>query len=116
MKTNVNNNKNGLAKKALLLACGILVVGAAALGVGNYQQTLRELETREHDALVLDRLGQAARFNILIRELNSGKSAEARHYLNVALADDIAEAKVLAADANPGTVAQATCTRSEAGS
>jgi hypothetical protein len=106
MKPNVNQNRNGLARK-LLLVCGVFVVTATVVGAGMYSNSVREIDSSGQDSTVLDRLVQARKFNLLIQELNSGHVAEARRFLNIALASDIRQVNRQAATANPTTAAEA---------
>jgi len=105
MKSNINENRNRLALKLLLLT-GVFVVAAAAFGAGVYSNSLREIDSRAQDSMVLDRLMEASKFDLLLQKLNTGKAGEARQLLKIALADDLKEANRLAANANPTAVAQ----------
>jgi len=112
MKSNVNENRNRLARK-LASVTGIFVLAATALGAGIYSHSLREIDSGAQDSMVLDRLAQASRFRALLQKLNSGQVAEARQFLKIALADDVREANRLAATANPDAVAEVKFTLAE---
>ena len=112
MKSNNNENRNRLARKLLLLG-GVLIVAATASGMMIYSNSLREIESRAQDSMVLDRLVEATKFNLLIQQLNKSKAPEARQFLKIALADDLREADRLAANANPETVAELAFTMAE---
>ncbi len=105
MKSNNNENRSGLAQKALVL-CGICVLVATAFGAGFYSKLLREIENGQQDSVVLDRLVEARRYNELVKELNNGQLAEAKKFLKRGLADDIHLAQMLAATADPAAVAE----------
>jgi len=112
MKSNNNENRNRLALKLLVLG-GVFAVAAAAFGAGVYSKSLREIDGRMQDSMVLDRLVEASKFNQLIQKLNSGRTAEARQFLKITLADDLREAKKLAATANPTAVEQVKFTMTD---
>jgi hypothetical protein len=114
MKSNINENRNRLARKLLALG-SVFVLAAAAFGAGVYSNSLREIDDRMQDSMVLDRLVQASKFNLLIQNLNGGKAAETRQLLKIMLADDLQEAKRLAATATPAGVAQLKFTMMDIG-
>lgn len=108
MKSNVKNNRKGLAQLSLLLL-GACVLAATILGAGAYSEAQRQTESSERDAMMVDRLIQARRANLLLQCLTHGKDAEARRMLTVTLVDNLQEAKALTQSATPGAVAEALC-------
>jgi hypothetical protein len=109
MKSNVNKNQNRLMLKLLLLS-GVFVVAATAIGARLYSTSIQEAEHCQQDEAMLDRLVQARKFDLLIQELNSGHTAEARRFLNIMFASDIQQANKLVATAGPTTAAEAKFT------
>ena len=108
MKSNVNQNRKGLVRLSLLLL-GTGVLAAAILGAGAYSRTEKQTERCEQDSIMLDRLMQARRANLLIHCLSKGRDTEARQMLTATLTDDLQQAKALTLSVNPEIVAQALC-------
>jgi hypothetical protein len=108
MKSNVNNNRKGLVRLSLLLL-GTCVLTATMLGAGAYSEAQQQTESNERDALMLDRLMEARRANLLLQCLSRGKDVEARQLLTATLNDDLQEAKAMTQTATPGAVTQALC-------
>ena len=108
MKSNVNNNRKGLVRLSLLsLAACVLV--ATIVGMGAYSEAQRQTESSERDAMMLDRLMQARRANLLLQCLSRGNDAVARQLLTATLTDDLQQAKAMTQTATPGVVAEALC-------
>jgi|HubBroStandDraft_6_1064221.scaffolds.fasta_scaffold411722_2 hypothetical protein len=105
MKSNENKKQNKLAGKLLLLS-GVLLVAAAAAGAGFFAKSIRQLDAGQRDEAALNRVLEARMLNVLIQEINTGHEAEARKYLNIMMASDTREAKLLAASADPVTGAE----------
>ena len=108
MKSNVNENRKGLLRLSLLLL-GACVLAATIMGAGAYSKAQRETESSERDSMMLDRLMQARRANLLLQCLTRGKDAEARQLLTVTLTDNLQQAKALTFSATPGAAAEALC-------
>ena len=85
--------------KALKLALSIFGVGAGvgfALGLLVYLQVNRQIDAGESSAQMTQALVEAAHFNVLLHELNTGHTEQAKKYLTSEMAYDMRTVESLA--------------------
>jgi hypothetical protein len=110
MKPNVNHN--GPARKSLgtFGLIGIVALAFCAGAYSNYSEFNRKIAASQQDAVVLDKLVEASRLNMLLRALNTGRTEEAKHFLKVTLAEDLMAMNTLSNSAKSPATDQAKAT------